>query len=162
MEEPKEAGAGPAPRYYIDRTWFEGGTRDFLTFAAGRMCASCQEKLGTEVEERVARTDRNGKVVFERQMVPYGSNPFKVIRDCCSHSKGFITAAMPLQEAIFRTLLASGNQPLTPEELRDQLDEWFAAAGRRRFLDSGVLQRLMDHDRFYGIKRLRIPLPAAS
>ena len=123
------------------------------------MCASCQEKLGTEVEERMPVVEKGtGKVVFERQRVPYGSNPFRVIRDCCSHNKGFITGAMPLQEALFRVFLASGNQPMTVEEVKERLDEWFTTSDRRRYVELVTLKRLLDHDRFYGIRRLEAPV----
>jgi hypothetical protein len=162
MDEELEAQEITSERYHIEPSWYEGHGRSLQAFMASRMCANCQEKLGTPVEERVATVDKTGKVVFERQMVPYGSNPFKVIRDCCAHSKGFITASMPLQEAIFRVLLAGGNQPMSVEEMKEQLDEWFANSGRRRYVEPLTIRRLLEHDRFYGFRRLDIPLPTPA
>jgi hypothetical protein len=160
MDEELEAQEITTERYHIEPQWFDAHGRSFVTFVASRMCADTQAKLGTEVEERVATVDKTGKVVFERQMVPFGSNPFKIIRECCSHTKGYISGALPLQEALFRVLLASGNQPMSVEELKDQLDEWYASSGRRRYVELATIKRLMDHDRFYGFRRIDTPLAA--
>src|SRR6266568_843455 len=77
MDEELDAQEISSERYHIDPSWYEPHGRSLQAFMASRMCASCQEKLGTPIEERVATVDKTGKVIFERQMVPYGSNPFK-------------------------------------------------------------------------------------
>ena len=52
---------------------------------------------------------------------------------------------------LFRLFLASGNAPLTIEELQLRLQEHYIDAVRD--LSGRTLQRLLDRDSFYGIQR---------
>ena len=145
-------------RYHIDLEWYKKVDRSFTSMAEGRMCSSCRAKLGMEVETRVPVLDAKGtKVVFESRLVAYGSNPVTVIRDCCSESKGYITANMPWMEVAFRILLANGNQPLTVDEIAQQMTEHITYAGGSRTMSPESLARMLKKDDYYGFNVIQVP-----
>lgn len=154
IQEPEEAR-----RYFIDVSWFEENEIDFADVVRARFCDSCKAKLGTEVEERVPVFDRKtGRATFEFRRVPYGANPVKTIRDCCSRKKDFISADTPTLEAIFRIFLANGNQPMPMEHVREQLSEWCPGGGCQwLLLPVEVLERLVTADNYYGIRPHLLP-----
>ncbi len=151
-----------AKRYFIDRTWYEQNNLDFDEVVRARFCESCRAKLGTETEERVPVFDKKtGRASFEFRRVPYGANPVRTIRDCCSRKKGFIAPDMPALEAVFRIYLANGNQPMPLEHVREQLLEWCPAGGCQwLMLPVEVLERLVASDNYYGIRPHALPVAA--
>ena len=158
LEEPMTQPAATPGRYHIDLEWYRKVDRSFTSMAEGRMCGSCRAKLGAEVETRVPVLDAKGtKVVFETRHVAYGSNPVTVIRDCCNESKGYITANMPLMEIAFRILLANGNQPLTVEEIAQQMTEHITYAGGSRTVSPESLARMLKNDDYYGFSIIQVP-----
>ncbi len=150
------------PCYYIDLSWFERANRSFPLLAQARMCDSCREKLGTEEEVSEPAVDKKtGKVVFRKTKAPFGSNPFVVIRDCCSKARDYIRPDQSLLEIVFRIFLANANQPLNAEQLGDQFVEWLGSEISTRDISAPRLQRVLDADRFYGIQRLELPQAGA-
>ena len=146
------------PRYHISMDWYQTSGRSFAVMAESRMCSSCRTKLGSEVESRIPVLDTKGsRVVFETRLVKYGSNPVSIIRDCCSKSKGYITANLPLMEIAFRVLLANGNQPMTAEEMSQQIEEHITYAGGSRSINPEALRRVLENDDYYGIGEARVP-----
>ena len=140
-------------RFFIDLQWYNENDRSFQTMAQARMCRSCQSKLGTEVQERVPTIDqKTGRVVFEMRSVPYGSNPLSVIRSCCSKERYYITPETPLLEAVFRVLLANGNQPSDVETIREQLSNWISLLDRPHGYSAELITRLIKNDRYYGLR----------
>jgi hypothetical protein len=120
------------------------------------MCATCRKKLGTEVQERVPTIDARGRVVYEMRSIPFGSNPLPEIRKHCSKEAGFITAETPLMEALFRVFLANGNQPVDLETIREQLGAYVPASERPRGYAPELLQRLLESDNDYGLRRFEM------
>ncbi|TAK32125.1 MAG: hypothetical protein EPO21_15990 [Chloroflexota bacterium] len=146
------------PRYHISMDWYQSAGRSFGVMAESRMCSQCRSRLGSEVESRVPVLDAKGtRVVFETRLVKYGASPIAVIRDCCSKSKGYITANLPLMEIAFRVLLANGNQPMTAEELSQQIEEHVTYAGGSRSVNADALTRVLENDDYYGICEARVP-----
>lgn len=146
-----------AVKYAIDLAWYELNNRSFATVAQSRMCRSCQAKLGNQVEETYVALDPTGKqVISGRRMTAYGTNPLVTIRDCCSRARGYITANMTVMEIVFRVLLARANQPLMLEELRNEMESWAGEAERIHFLSLPALQRMLESDRHYGLRRLEV------
>jgi len=116
--------------------------------------------LGEETEERYPVADRRtGRVTYEIRTIQYGARPIPIIRDCCSRKSGFITPDMAALEVIFRILLANANQPMQLSHLREQLREW-CPNGRCQWLlmPLEVLQQVVDHDQFYGLRRYELPV----
>jgi len=145
-------------RYLIDRNWFVEHDISFEDLVIERVCDSCRARLGDEVEERFTSFDKKtGRMSFEVRKVAYGHNPLKVVRDCCGKKKGFITPDMPTLEAIFRIYLANGNQPMPLDHVREQLAEWCPGGGCQWvMLPPETLERLIEHDRYYGLRRHEI------
>jgi hypothetical protein len=119
-------------RWAINVDWLTANSRSLTAMASGSLCAKCRKKL--KVDQREAKA---GDIL-------------KAIKSCCAKSPDFITLGMPLQESMFRVFLANGNQPLTLDELGNQLNN-------RRGIDAyrtsvNVLSRLMRNDQHYGLR----------
>ncbi|MEE9202662.1 MAG: hypothetical protein V3U31_05670 [Dehalococcoidia bacterium] len=70
------------------------------------------------------------------------------IQKCCAHEPDFLSPRMPALEAIFRMLLANGNQPIPAEELAQQLSEL-----RSQHLYPETVEQLLGPEpRFYGVR----------
>ncbi|MCL4466364.1 MAG: hypothetical protein M1401_02110 [Chloroflexi bacterium] len=143
-------------KYFIDLLWYDRHDRSFRVVAEKRFCPSCQSKIGTEVQERLPTIDpKTGKVVYEMRAVPFGSNPTAVIRSCCSKERGFITAEMPILEAVFRVFLMNGNQPTDLGRVREDLAQWFPLTSRAHNYSTDLLRRLIEADHQYGLREFK-------
>jgi uncharacterized protein YlaI len=146
-------------RYFIDADWYEQQKLSFMDIVRFRMCPQCQDRLGEEVEERYPVADRRtGRVTYEIRKTSYGSRPIPIIRDCCSRKSGYINPEMTVLEAVFRILLANGNQPMPLEHVREQLREW-CPTGRCQWLlmPMDLLRVVVSRDQFYGLKQHELP-----
>lgn len=125
--------------------------------AQGRFCASCQAKIGTETQEKVPTyNQQTGRVVYETRSVPFGANPFAVIRGCCSKGKGYITTETPVLEAIFRVFLANSNQPAEAESIREKLAEWIPLTSKPHGFEPDFLERMLRSDTYYGLQEFKV------
>ena len=151
-----------APRYFIDTSWFDENSLSFGDIVQARMCESCRARLDEEIEDRQPVFDRKaGRMRFEVKRVPYGSNPMKVIRECCSRKKNFILPDMATLEAIFRIYLANGNQPMPLGHVREQLQEWCPGGGCQwLLLTDEQMERVIASDTYYGLRRHEMPAAA--
>jgi hypothetical protein len=145
------------PRYFVDENWYNDHSRSFRTMALGRLCESCKHKLGTETQERVPAIDpRTGRVVFELRSVPFAQNPLSVIRSECSKRRDYITGDTPLAEAIFRVMLASGNQPMESDRLREELNAYIGIGDRPQAITTELIERVIRNDDYYGMRELKL------
>lgn len=119
-------------RWQVNTAWLQHNRRSLTTMAAGALCAKCHKKLKTDQGEA-----RPGDII-------------KAVRTCCSKEAGFVTSFMPLQEAAFRVFLATGNQPMTLEELSKQLAAFRGVDAYP--VSVTTLSRLFRNDRHYGIQ----------
>jgi len=69
-----------------------------------------------------------------------------VIRKCCSKDAKFLSGNLPLLEAVFRFLLTRSNDPISLQEITNQVSNLKGTP-----VDGNMLQRLLDSDEFYGI-----------
>lgn len=146
-----------APRYFIDTAWYDEHNRSFRAVAQSRLCESCKEKLGTETQERVPAIDpRTGRVVYEVRSVPYAENPMSVIRTCCAKKRDYITSETPIAEAIFRVFLASGNQPMSVERIREELGTYVSMGERPHNYGLELIERVIKADRYYGLRQFQL------
>lgn len=122
-------------RYFIDLDWYQQQERSFATLAASRLCPTSRKKEKTKSEAALLRT----------------------IKQCCSKRDGFITPNMPLLEMIFRLLLANGNQPLELGQMHEQLQKWLGDTSNARDLSIPKLRRILEGDRYYGLKPAPLP-----
>ena len=122
----------PKPLWFIDLGWYQQNNRSISALAKGCLCDKCRMQLSTE-----------GKEISEAELLAN-------IRDCCSHAPEFITGQLPILESNFRFFLANGNQPLTLEELGEQLSERLGGDTYRT--SEEILSRLFQSDQYYGLQ----------
>lgn len=70
-----------------------------------------------------------------------------------SDEEDFIDSNMPIQEIVFRTLLARGNEPMSLGELHHELTERWATPVRPISISRKNLERILDNDDYYGFAR---------
>jgi len=116
--------------YFIDLDWYRQQERSFATLASSRLCPTSRKKEKTKSEAVLLRA----------------------IKQCCSKRDGFVTPNMPLLEMVFRTFLANGNQPLNLEQIQEQLQTWLGDSSNARDLSIPKLKRILDNDRYYGLR----------
>ncbi|MCH2508635.1 MAG: hypothetical protein MK109_00070 [Dehalococcoidia bacterium] len=65
----------------------------------------------------------------------------------------FIRSDMPMQEIVFRTLLARNNRPMSLTDLHYELTERWATPIRPIVITEERLLRILDNDTYYGFAR---------
>ncbi len=71
----------------------------------------------------------------------------------CADDEGFIRTEMPVQEIVFRTLLARRNKPTLLRDLLYELTDRWATPVRPITLTEEGLARILDVDTYYGFVR---------
>ena len=130
--EAPEAMAKITPNYWIDPDRFQEIGRSMEVVLLNRRCRSCKEKQADVAEP------------------PPTKQQIKHIVGCCAKDETFIRPGMPMQEIMFRLLLAKGNKPMSLDELHFQLTEQYATPGNPMAISKQALMRVLDNDDFYG------------
>ncbi len=79
-----------------------------------------------------------------------------LIREIAQNYKNdpdFIRSDMPMQEIIFRTLLARSNRPMSLSDIHYELTERWATPIRPIVFTEERLLRILDNDTYYGFAR---------
>lgn len=140
-------------KYFIDTAAIEAAGRSFTAMAQARFCPACRAKIGEKTQERVTAIDpKTGRVSFSMRETSYGSNPLAVIRADCSRQRNYVAAETPLAEAIFRVFLATGNQPMDVDQIREQLEQFVSPNLVGHSYAADVLERVISGDSLYGLK----------
>lgn len=129
---------GRPPRYHIDAQGEAARKRSLPLLVSSRRCQECQD------------ADQRDGLPGDEDLPSF----LKTIQEHCSSTPDYLTPDTPLKEAIFRVLLANGNQPMTAQEISQVLQEQWAMTPYPRRLDAAVIQRLLDHSSFYCIARV--------
>ncbi len=93
------------------------------------------------------------------------ADPRELIRQIVEDSAqdaDYLLPDTPLKEAIFRVLLANGNQPMTAEEISQKLSQRWAMTANPRDISPRVIQRLLEHCESYCIARFPEPPPESK
>ena len=69
------------------------------------------------------------------------------------NDSSFIRSDMPVQEIVFRTLLARNNRPMSLADLHYELTEKWATPIRPIVITEERLLRILDNDTYYGFAR---------
>ena len=76
------------------------------------------------------------------------------IAQYCIDEEDFINSTMPIQEIVFRTLLARRNEPMSLTDLHHDLTERWATPVRPIHVSLNSLERILDSDDYYGFARV--------
>lgn len=126
-------------KYMIDLAWWNESGRNFRVELLGHLCEKCKHDLAasTYSAEMVDWIDPDTGEVRRVDALWHS------LQTCCSQKPEFISAETSLPTALFRLLLANGNEPLSPLEMWQRL-------GRRN--PETILRLLTNGRRFYGIR----------
>ncbi|MDE3088757.1 MAG: hypothetical protein KGJ80_05175 [Chloroflexota bacterium] len=119
--------------FHIDLTWFEKNGRDLREAMHEALCDECRARYPTLADVRVI--DRVNPQTAEVTRV---DALWESIADHCAQKTSFITPATPLTTAIFRALLANGNQPLSSEQLQKRVGKSSASAILKLLMGSDI------------------------
>jgi hypothetical protein len=130
-------------RFHIDSDWWKDDNRDLRVHLQQHLCSTCREvytsHLGSETVDWIDPDTAEVRAV---------DGLWHALRTHCSSMPDYITDSTPLTNAVFRTFLANGNEPLTPVELGTLLNR-----------PPGTILRVLGRGRIYdGIK----PLPPSQ
>ena len=75
------------------------------------------------------------------------------IAEYCGDVEEFINSNMPIQEIIFRTMLARRNEPISLTDLHRELTERWATPVRPIHISQRNLARILANDDYYGFAR---------
>ncbi|MBI4199343.1 MAG: hypothetical protein HY535_02560 [Chloroflexi bacterium] len=132
----------PSGQYRIDPETLGAQGRSFAVLLLHRRCASC---WGTLLQQPAQGLDIEAEEHLEQ------------VQAHCASAPDFIHSALPVMETLFRILLASGNQPMTAEELHVALRERWADPSNSRVPAPEAVARLLSRDAFYGIRPVSAP-----
>jgi hypothetical protein len=104
-------------QYQIDFDWWEERGRNFRVHLLSHLCDECQERYKDYRDADLIDwiDDNTGEVTQVDGL-------WHSLRVCCSSKPDYINELTPLATAIFRTFLANGNKPLSPNELALELN----------------------------------------
>ncbi len=119
--------------FFIDPTWFEKNGRDLRDEMHAVLCAECRDRYKTPADAGVV--DRVHPLTAEVMRV---DALWECIADHCGLKPGYLTPTTPLTAAIFRALLANGNQPLSSEQLQKRVGKSSAIAILKLLLGSEI------------------------
>ena len=128
--------------YFIDPNAAEALLRSLPVLVASRQCYVCRQ--GFEDDEII------------------GSDPqdfIQLISAHCANEQDFLLPDTPMKEAIFRVLLANGNEPMDARQIGAVLTDKWSTTPFPRSTSAEVIQRLLEHGAYYCIARIPVPDP---
>ncbi len=107
----------------------------------------------------VGRMSYTDKQTFGENFEPNGNIKALIGHVASNSSKNpdYLLPDTPLKEAIFRVILANGNEAMTAENISELLTERWAMTAYPRDVSPEVIQRLLESSFTYGIVRVADP-----
>ena len=131
--------------YFIDPAAAEESNRSLSVLISSRQCYMCQQ--GFSEDE-----------LSEDELVEAVPQDFiDQISAHCSQQQDFLLPDTPMKEAVFRVLLAGGNEPKDAEAIGMALAEKWAMTPFPRDTSPRVIQRLLDNSAYYCISPMPEP-----
>ena len=122
--------------YLIDVSDNRPATRSLPGMLLTRRCPTCR-----------ARLEESGDL-------PSPEVQIQEIAQDCSNEDGFIRPEMPMQEIMFRAILAGSNQPISLTNLHGLItDRWYTPTNARS-ISIESLKRVLDTDTYYGFQQV--------
>ena len=138
LAEIEEFTDGDENSYVIDPEWYVVRRQSLAHVVGQRRCGSC-DLSGTKKTRRRKGPPSEG---WQAQM--------QAVAACCSDKPGYILWQTPVLEAVFRTLLANGNEPMNAQELADSIREWWLREETSRDISGASLAQLLERQHTYG------------
>ena len=82
--------------------------------------------------------------------------------DYSARAPDYLTSDTPLLEAVFRVLLAERNRPIALQEMVEFIRDRYTRGQYPRDVSPEALQRLLEHQTSYGLKRLETASKAGA
>ncbi len=129
-------------KFQIDYDWWKTSGKDIRVAVRGQLCAECQKRFSDHRNtESVDWVDPDTAEVVRADAL------LQTLRSDCARKPDFISRSNPLVTNVFRVFLRDGNQPLTPNELHEQIP-WADANTILRTLTAGPV--------YFGIRPTRL------
>ena len=103
-------------KFHIDFDWWDEQGHNFRVSLLSHLCTECQERYRDFTEAELVDW-----IDAETAEVTQVDGLWHSLRTCCSMKPDYVGEHTPLTTGVFRTFLANGNEPLTPEELQERL-----------------------------------------
>jgi hypothetical protein len=142
-KQPKPQPSGEGPWYVIDPAWYETHAVSLEDVIRARIPGGAK---GPDGRGRGRGTKAAPVAAWEQEM--------EALAEAASRDPRFVTADTPLAEAAFRLMLAERNRPLGLGELASLIRQRYAVGDLPRDVAPALLQRVLERQRDYGIKRL--------
>lgn len=98
--------------FQIDFEWWKESERDWHVYLRSLLCPAHQESLaGLEEGQMIDWVEEDTAEVREVDGIQHA------LMSHCARQEDFVTQKTALVEAVFRLLLANGNQPMSAEDL---------------------------------------------
>jgi hypothetical protein len=130
-------------KFHIDFDWWQQMNRRLRVYLVSRLCSQCRAKYASAAPQDVDWVDPHTGEVKRVDAL------WDVIRTCCSQQSGYITPQTPLMFAVFLTLVANDNTPLTAVEIEERLGHKPASI---------ILRTLSGREVYYGIRPVKMPV----
>jgi hypothetical protein len=103
-------------RFHIDFNWWSQSDRDWRIYLQSLMCEQHQQAFqGYQEDDMVDWVDPETAEVQRVNGLQH------ILIQHCAREPGFITERTAMVDALFRLFLANGNEPMTSQELAQQL-----------------------------------------
>lgn len=102
-------------KFYIDLDYWKSQGRDFREQLYDELCEECKQLYSLEERREVDRVDPRTAEVQRWDAL------WECVTDGCGRSPDYVSPKMPLTRAIFRALIANGNQPMSAVELHKRI-----------------------------------------
>ena len=131
-------------KFQIDFDWWQENGKSLRVMLASHLCQSCAKEHADDAAQAIDWVDPQTGEVKQVDIL------WHTLRTCCSQQPDFITPQTPLATAVFLSLIANDNAPMTAVELHQML------APRSADLIRRTIGR---HHVYYGIKPVTTSLP---
>lgn len=111
-----------------------GRHKSMSAFIAGRRCYSCQQALTGDMVYKSDPQDHVDQIINQ-----------------CSSTPDYLLPDTPVKEAIFRIILANGNQKMSAKEVSDALTGRWSISAYPRDITPKTIGKVLDHAIGYSI-----------
>ena len=132
----------PQQRYQLDIENIHGSSASLSALVAARKCyvhrptGNEYSALDTSPEEHI-----------------------REVQECCANAADYLLPDTPIKDAVFRVFVARGNEPLTAQDISDDLSERWAAGLYPRDVSVRVIENMLKNGANYLIHEMPEPKP---